>query len=263
LISRGNAKVTKFVPRSLIATALAAREHGELRCDLTGTFYPDANPETTTHDGQISNTTDPELWSTKNTESTGDAVDDSAQTCLQQCFTSTTTNRWGVWYRMFAGFDLASISGATVSAVDFTLTSAVVTKIETLASQTLSVAQMTPGSWTAAATSDWGIHCNATTRMASDINWSSIADNGAANTFSFNSTGISAVQTAAGSRFGLSMKNGSELDNAEPTWLSNKRTRITWQTAEVAGTGSDPKLVVTYTAGGGGTGNNLLLLSVG
>jgi hypothetical protein len=250
-LSRGNVRVTKYVPRLLVEVALAAREGGELRCDLTGTFYPDANAETTTFDGYArylgSGAT---TWATMHDASTANStINDAGTANFWGIATDSTTSMWNLCYRSLFGYDLSSLSGATVSAADF-IPIISLTATQTLTGQSCNLVEMTPASWTAITNTDYGAANASTTKLATDTTLASLPTTGNAATFSLNASGTSAVQAKVGSRIMLSGRIVSDIDNAEPAWSSNKTARVDTYTADMSGTTNDPKLVVTYTTGG-------------
>ena len=242
--------MTKFVPRSLIATALAARENGELRCDLTGTFYPNADPETTTHDAYIRLSGVTVSWSTIRSTANATLMSDSTVNIPAEIRTSTTSSMWNAMRRGQYGFDLSSLSGQTVNAVDFSLFG-YAASTESLSGQSYSIAQITPTSWTQVSLSDYGAIQR--TKFSTDTSLSSVSI-GAENIHSLNSAGIAAIQAAVGSRIMLSQQVASDVDNLEPTWGSNLTAMCQHCSAETTGTSSDPRLAVTYSGGGGGGG---------
>lgn len=244
-VSPGKVLVTKFVPRALIREALDARPGGELRTDLSATFYPDANTETTTCDGYTGRFSANTSWNSLRT-SASTLTDDSGATLLDRFLSGSTTDLWSRLYKIQLGFDMTSLSGVTVS-------SAVVSFVRDASSSdafssSFNLVPYTPASWTAVGTTDHALNTSST-RYAANVTYSSMT-NGAYADWTFNSTGIAAVQSALGARIGLSLRHIGDIDNTAPTWAASSSCLLYVASAEASGTTSDPKLVVTYTTGG-------------
>jgi hypothetical protein len=252
-ISPGKVLITKFVPRDLIREAIDARPGGELRTDLSATFYPDANTETTTHDGYTGRVLQNSTWNALRTGAST-ITDDVSATILNRVTSGTTTNLWFRIYRMQAGFDLASLSGQTVSAAVFSMKREAST-VDSLG-LSMAVTPYSPSSWVGVSSGDYAANTSST-RYSSDVAISSTSNN-VYSDWSFNSTGISAVQAAVGSRIGLSPRFSNDIDDSAPAWSASISTNYYVFSADTANTTSDPKLVVTYTTGG--SNSNMLLI---
>lgn len=78
--------------------------------NTTSTFYPDANPETTSVDGFVSTgNIDPSTWTTMRNHSGGSFSDSGVDDIIAFIRTSTSTNLWRQEYRAITGFDTSSI----------------------------------------------------------------------------------------------------------------------------------------------------------
>ena len=75
-----------------------------------------------------------------------------------------------------------------------------------------------------------------------------------------NVTGRGNISLTGITKFGV--KGSSDRTNTAPTWSSNLTAGKQIITAETAGTSTDPKLAVTYTAAGG-VGRNFYLMMLG
>ena len=66
--------------------------------------------------------------------------------------------------------------------------------------------------------------------------------------FAFNASGLAAISKTGYTK--LSTQTDWDINDSEPTWISDKYTRAYCYNSEQAGTGDDPKLVINYTVGG-------------
>lgn len=255
-VAPGKVLITKFVPRALICEALDARPDGELRTDLSATFYPDADTEITTHDGYAIRSVGAagEAWSSIRGGASTSVVNDTTP-LIEQITSGTTSSFWRRLYRTQLSFDLASLSGASVSAVDMSLQGSSEANSDNFSSS-FGCTPFTPASWTVVSSTDFANNTSST-RYASDLAFASFS-NGVYSTWSFNSTGIAAVGAVVGGRIGFAIRLACDIDNTAPTWVSGVGTKVNLKAAEIGGTASDPKLVVTYTTGG--ANSNMLML---
>jgi hypothetical protein len=99
-----------------------------------------------------------------------------------------------------------------------------------------------PASNTAVVVSDWGSF--GTTKYSNELDGSAITEN-AYNSFVLNASGLSAISKTGISKFGSQEKN--DIENSAPT--ENAVVNMRCNSADFAGTSSDPKLVITHSAG--------------
>ena len=81
------------------------------------------------------------------------------------------------------------------------------------------------------------------------------------NTMALNASGLAAISLTGITKLASRNKN-KDADNSAPAWASNLFAYLVVDTADFSGTSSDPKLVVTYTAGAGAR-QNFLMLNIG
>jgi len=214
----------------------------------TATVYPDANPETTTVDGETgyeNNTGTNISWSDIHSGASGATkqANDSGTIAHVQVESDTGSNGYRKNYRAFTLFDTSSLtSSATISAATLSLYGQDKGNSSGGFWTTIEIVTTTPASNTAITTSDYtnvGF-----VRQATGVSYSSFSTS-AYNDFPFNATGIGNISKTGVSKFG--QLNDKDLDNTEPSWENNHNEYTFWYTADQSGTSNDPKLVITYT----------------
>ncbi len=212
----------------------------------TLTAYPQAGEggANVTCDGKIEVSAVDETWSTIRGRTDAVSVDNVAgETNPVTVQTSATTNQYQRLRRFGMGFDTSALPDtATISAA------------------TLSVYVIT-GSRGNALVSDWSMHACGFTPATNNqfvvgdfdqfgntsfgsIAYASLPSNDYGD-YSLNASGIANISKIGVSNFGF--RHSNDINNVEPTWSASKIDYCVIQTADTAGTGSDPKLVVTYT----------------
>ena len=156
------------------------------------------------------------------------------------------------WQQMNRGlvlFDTSALtSGATISAAVLSIFGS--SKLdESSDTPNIDVVTTTPASNTSLTGTDFA-QFGSVSQTGSPItyaNWSTSAYND----FTFDATGRGNVSKIGISKFGFRNSN-YDLAGSGPSYLANgKDQRLKGDYAETADTTSDPKLVVTYTTGGG------------
>jgi hypothetical protein len=206
----------------------------------TATFYPDANPETTSVDGYVQYNPAAGSWAALR-GGAGNAAGDADASFYNFYLENTlgTTSGWSNLVRSIYLFDTSSLtSSATISAT--TLSIYVISKGDNFA-QNIGIVSSTPASNTALVAADYAQL--GTTRYATDLDLTNITTS-AYNDWTFNATGISNVSKTGVSKFGL--RCSGDIDNVEPT-PATANANLNSNFADTAGTGNDPKLVVTYS----------------
>src|SRR3989338_10335046 len=137
--------------------------------DTTSTFYPDANPETSTVDGRIRNSPagGNAVWSTIHDAADGTtAYDSDTQAGAAMIFAGTSSNGWSDIFRGFFLFDTSSIPDADdVSAPElylFVYTDGL--NDNATLDQKINVSDSNPSSNTSLSTADYDTITNITTR---------------------------------------------------------------------------------------------------
>jgi RHS repeat-associated protein len=210
--------------------------------DTTSTFYPNANPETSSVDGSAQRRNNSgESWSAVTTGA-GTAADDTGDPDADfyaQAYTSS-----GQWLRLFRGFFLFD-----TSAIDDTETVvAATTSLRGTSKQddggntpNLNIYSSSPSSNTAIAAGDYA--SVGSTAFSSAISYSSWSTSGY-NDFVLNGSGLAAVDKGGVTKF--STRNANyDVAGSGPTWGSSQEMSLYSNYAEASGTSTDPKLVVT------------------
>lgn len=254
-------RATKHIPRTLIATALAAGSH--LFTDAT--FNPDASPETTTVDGFTDAFNRNEPWADIITAPGGNSADSVGQQDLR-VWAKNITDNWEYLSHLHFLFDTSSIgSGQSVDSASLTLS------LYRSASDDLglnwNVYSTNPASNTALVNGDHdsvGATAFSTAReiATEHWDWTAIA-------MTLDAAGRGAVDMEGVSKFGIAMQEDRENGTyGDPAWVASDRSAIKVRMAE-NGTNT-PTLTVTHSeaASGGATIHsgcvgNAVSLSVG
>lgn len=217
--------------------------------NTTSTFYPDANPETTSVDGYVRVTGKDESWAAIIAEATGTAANDglASSTSFLRIFSTATTNHWNTVTRSIFLFDTSPIGTDTVSAAVFSFAAS--TKSDTLgANPSANVYASAPASNTTLATGDFATF-GSTAFCDTPLALSSVSTSGY-NDFTLNATGRAAVVNGITK---LGLRWVEDVSGSAPAWASLAASDITGYFADQTGTTSDPKLVVTHSSGGSTT----------
>jgi len=226
----------------------------------TLTAFPDAgDPGSTSVDGYCHRAGQDESWSTIRS-SGGTTHDASATTAYAFRFqTSTTSNQYKELARGFFHYNTSGLGGgATISAADFSLFGNDKQDQNSWAPD-LGVYASTVTSNTALADADL-TQVGSTVFTDAPIAYSSLSTS-AYNTMALNASGLAAISLTGITKLASRNKN-KDADNSAPAWASNLFAYLVVDTADFSGTSSDPKLVVTYTAGAGAR-QNFLMLNIG
>lgn len=223
--------------------------------NTTSTFYPDANAETSSWDGRVGHSegASPVSFATIRAAS-GTNMDDSFTADRMVILNSgpSSGNYWD-FYRGFVSFDTSAlpdtdvISAATLSVVG-------TVKDETLTSQSVGWTVATTASNTAATLTDFENSTAAVTRLATDQTVAGFDVGGSTySDFALNASGLANISKTATSKF--CFKLSCDIDNSEPSWVSNSSVSVGFINADTAGTSTDPKLVVVHAAPASGPAN--------
>lgn len=224
------------------------------RGSTVSTFYPEASGGSSSTDGYVTRTPTSETWATIISGAGSTAVSNSASANALQMTASTTLNQWSIIRRGVFVFDTSALPDTdTVVSAIFSIKAT--SKSDTLvATPGIALTNVTTTPINTLAASDYsGV---GSTRYATDITYAAYSTS-VYNDFTLNSTGISAVSKTGQTRFGL--KFSYDIDATSPTWVSGLASTANVQFADVAGTVSDPKLVITHTSPPGGTGTAFLV----
>jgi hypothetical protein len=212
----------------------------------SATFYPDADPETTSVDGWAEHDQDDTAFATIRNGAGVLAVDTSAE--VIPVYIGSGTNV--LWYAIRRGLylfdtsslpDSATISAATLSIRGYNKYDNFIPAI----GGTYNIYSSAPASNVAIVAGDYdslgtNAYCDTVVTWA---NWSTTNYNN----WAFNAAGIAAINKTGVSKFGL-REASYDVANSEPAWSKNHGAGIFSYMSE-KGTGYKPKLVVTYTTG--------------
>jgi len=209
------------------------------------TFFPDADVESTSVDGEAARTTVDQTFADIRSGA-GNASLPSASEIIAQLTANTTTNHFKRLRRMIFLFDTSALPDS--DAIDSATMDFVATLSTNTYSETAFVALVTstPASNTNIVDADYAQL--GTVDQATDLNVASVtADSSTYNLFTLNSTGLGNISKTSITKFG--MRLAFDADNSSPTWGSNHDAKTHVATAEEVLSGDKrPRLVVTHTA---------------
>jgi len=220
----------------------------------TDTFYPDADPESTSMDGwQGEGNADGLSWSELHDESGGGTPMSGAWADQPELYIGYQedyiSNKWTQLYRSMILFDTsalpdnANISSAVISIYGKEILNDVGNSIGSC------IYSANPASNTDLSTADFDQY--GTTELANTIAVGDFNDS-AYNDHTLNASGIAAISKTGVSKFGWRESTYDAPDNTPPWQGNNCGTypcydRFRAYSADETGTSKDPKLVVTYT----------------
>lgn len=242
-----------MLPWNDVAKKLSfAREPDALHVMFTTTtVYPDPNPETTSVDGTANQSYTIGSGATFATirAAAGNGSDPtSASIYPAGLFTDNVTNQYRNLYRSIFLFDTSSIgAGQTVSAAVLSLLGDGKGDDATAITPDINIVASTPASNTDIVNGDY-TQLGATA-FATAITFAGYSTS-AYNDFTLNASGIAGVVVTGVSKFGARNDNYDRANSAPATWTSLTDHYFSCKFADVAGTTSDPKLVVTHASAG-------------
>lgn len=209
------------------------------------TFWPNPHPETTSCDGRVFRNNPGGTWADIRDGAGNTASDNATAANMVFISSSATTNRWNAIVRSHFGFDTSAIDDSET--IDSAVMSLWLLALEDAFTESAVLCASTPASATGLVAGDYANF--GTMRYSSDVAISALSIN-QYNDWTLNSAGLAAISKTGVTSLGLRL--AGDIDNAEPSWLSNTNSRINGNYAENAsGTARAPKLVVTTSAGGG------------
>lgn len=221
--------------------------------DASASFNPDANPESTSVDGYMSNSVASETWA-QITAGDATAVNDSDSIIQVRVIASSITDEYSHLERVKCLFDTSSIgAGYYVSSASFGFTPFFSTQDDF--GMGLALVSASTASNTSLSTSDFNITSFGSTRLATDIALAATVEEDQS-TMTLNAAGIANIDLEGVSKFGLICD--FDLDGA-PTWINSGDSRAGIYSAENGA--NEPVLDVTYFEISGYT--NLPLMGVG
>lgn len=210
----------------------------------TLTAFPDPNPETTTVDGFVNRGGVNETLATIRAGAGNGVGDVSTADLICYIAPTATSNQYSDCYRSIFLFDTSAIPDTnTISAAVLSLAGMGSVGADNL-TQTVEIVLSTPASNTGLVAADY--NQVGSVRQATGIAASAYNNtDGTYNNFTLNATGISNVSKTGVSKFGGAFSG--DIDNSI-TWANNAGSYKYCYYADQAGTTTDPKLVVTYSA---------------
>jgi len=223
----------------------------------TLTAYPSPG---VTVDGYVARSSVDEPWGTL-ISGAGNSKDDASTALFMEIDAAATTNQWRGLVRIIFLFDTSAL-GASASISAATLSLYGLDKQDFLSiAPDLNIYTSTPASNTVLANADYA-QVGSTAQCDSPVSYAGWT-NSAYNDFSLNATGRGNISKTDISKFGARNAN-YDVAAVAPTWSSGSLfCYFQVASSDTAGTTQDPKLVVTYTTGGGAKVRNLLFLNVG
>lgn len=212
---------------------------------FTGSPQSGAGGGNVTTDGRVyfTNVEVHAVWATFHDASIGTAVDNGGDSYRMGM--SASSNLFSSIGRYFFSLDLTTMgAGATIIGTPtwtFKITNMALT---TIPSQSISLANSTFATANQLITDDYDQA--GTTRYATDKTVASLGVG--LHSFSFNSTGIAALESSAGGVIKMSSRLASDLDNSQPSWVAGAQIQIYFDHAENA---TPPVLTATYSPVGG------------
>lgn len=210
------------------------------------TFYPDADPETSSVDGNIARdvAAPGDTYASIHDAASGTSAPSSGASFSTIISASATdTDRWRGLNRAIIVFDTASIpDGDTIDAA--TYETVYITRVDQM-SQSIRMVTSTPATNTNLVTGDYSQL--GTAAQANEVTLASLTvDSATYNTLTLNATGRGNISTTGVSRFGVRLV--SDANNVSPTWVADNQANIETASAEEILAGDRrPRLVVTHT----------------
>lgn len=217
----------------------------KVQAGVTVVFYSNANPETTSVDGNTYDKDNNLIWSALIAEPGNFATDINDEDWFIYISASTTSNQWARLARPILLFDTSAIPDDAIiyeASLSVRSTASKVTFGSNLPD--VNVYTSNPDSNTALAAGDFDSLGNValcdtpiTYTAWKSTDW---------NTWSFNDTGIALIDKSGVSKFGLRNANYDVAGVAPPSWSSGAYM-VFWGNFSERGTGYKPTLTVKYT----------------
>lgn len=206
----------------------------------TTTVYPDANPETTSVDGYVGRDGADESWATIIAGAGTTSNNIGTSLTHMRIVASATTDQFAQLYRSFYLFDTSSIDDAdSVSAA--TLSIRATSKTNSLGSPDYVIVSGSPSSDTALATGDFG---SVGSTLFGSVTYANIST-AAYTDITLNGSGKAAVSKTGISKF-AGINSWDFNGTFGGSWSSGASATFAAYYADLSGTSSDPKLVVTH-----------------
>lgn len=210
----------------------------------TLTFLPDADPETSTVDGELRRNGVEETWAEIRDTADAVAANDSSTGFTVGLIAHATTDRWSAMYRSVLLFDTSAIpDGATITGASLFLLRNGATSNDF--AQSVYVTSANPASNTGLVEADYSQL--GTTKYNSGISIDDFSSVLVHTEVPLNAAGIAAINKSGITKFGLRLSG--DIDDDEPVWSGSDSSLLGIKSADTADTASDPYLSVTYVSG--------------
>lgn len=225
-------------------------EKPDLKLNATLTVYPDDNVETTSVDGFVEQAYamgSGQSWATiRGAAGSGNVDSGEAAAGYGPIYAQAdnVSNQWIYITRGIYLFDTSTLgAGVTISAATQSIYCS--SKLDQLsATPDTNIYASTPASNTDLANGDYAQV--GATAWSTAITYAALTTD-AYNDYAYNATGLAAISLTSITKTGFRNAN-RDVANSSPTWASSQRYDLIFKFADAAGTTSDPKLVITYTA---------------
>ena len=215
--------------------------------NTTDTYYPDANPESTSVDGDVGRGPGTaESWSTIRSASTGTTGDNHDSNASRVTFyiysPASSGDSWGSLHRSYYLFDTSALpEGNEISSATLSLYGNA--KSDALSiTPDINIYSSNPASNTALVPDDYDQH--GTTAYSTAITYSGWSTSGY-NDFALNGSGIAAISATGVSKFGARNAN-YDVSGTVPTHSVSADSYVHSYYADQTGTTNDPKLVIVH-----------------
>lgn len=208
------------------------------------TFYPDANPESTTFDGWASRSSS-STWASLISSAGNNSNDSQSQSSAIEIQASSSGSLWFALLRSIYLFDTSSISDSA-DLITATLSLRGVSKFQPIGSidPDINIYSSNPSNNTSVSNSDYSTL--GTTAFSSAITYAGFSTSGY-NDFLLNTNGLGNINLSGISKFGA--RNASyDVSGTTPPWVANATSSLSINYADFSGTTRDPKLVISYIA---------------
>lgn len=242
-VENAQAAVEQSLLHTLRIIAKAGRPRKQGPGTTTSTFYPDAHPETTSVDGEVTRGGVDETFSVIR-NGAGTVIDDTASTAVTGFLrAAATASQYATLERGIFVFDTSAIPDAdSVSSVTLSLYG--FNKSDGLGTPNLVVVSATTASNTALVASDFAIAGFGVTSYSS-ITYATFSIT-AYNNLGLNAAGLANISRTSVSKFGTMLS--WDFDNSfTGVWGANLVSFFQVLAADTAGTTTDPKLVVEHS----------------
>lgn len=213
----------------------------------TLTVYPDAGTTgSTSCDGQLYTSTDKSSWALLVAQASADAKDMTSNPNSFVGFASgSVSGHWNQMVRFILLFDTSALtSGASISAATLSIRGTG-TFDDSSWAPNINIYTTNPASNTTLALADFSTF-GSTAQCDTAITFAGWSTAGY-NAFALNATGLGNISKTAVTKFGT-RNAGNDAANSSPTWVDSGTASVSGNNADAAGTSTDPKLVITYTA---------------